>query len=127
MKKKLLIIIIMITALVLSYLSTKTIFLGATPKINPAFIVGLINIPGNIAQNVSRPTIPKLSDSAPLKQLSPGVYAGERNDIQVFEYRESEIDYVKVTITTVSGKTYTINYPKQYQPSIKELNYLKNQ
>ena len=73
----------MITALVLSYLSTKTIFLGATPKINPAFIVGLINIPGNIAQNVSRPTIPKLSDSAPLKQLSPGVYAGERNDIQV--------------------------------------------
>jgi len=117
----------MVAALTLSHLSTKTIFLGATPHFNWTFIANIINRPDNIAQNVSRPTIPKLSDSAPLKQLSPGVYAGERNNIRIFEYKENEIDYIKVTIITVSGKKYTINYPKQYQPSQSEIDYLKNQ
>ncbi len=56
---------------------------------------------------------------APLKKVSQGVYAGETDNIQVYEIRSNEIDYLEYTFN-VNGKEIKIKVPKDQQPPSQE-------
>lgn len=117
----------MLFAFGLSSYSIKTVFLGATPQINQKYIAKIMQIPGNLAKESTRKQIAKISGSMPLPQIAPGVYAGEHNNIASFRYKLDEIEWVKVTVISNSGKTLTINYPKGSEPDSSEIEYLKSQ
>lgn len=53
--------------------------------------------------------------TTPLTQLSQGVYAGEENDIKVFEVRIGEMEYLEYTFN-IKGKEVKIKVPKGQQP-----------
>lgn len=53
--------------------------------------------------------------SAPLQRVSQGVYAGERNNIQVYEIKSNEIEYLVYTFT-INGKETKIKVPKDQEP-----------
>lgn len=55
----------------------------------------------------------------PLKKVSQGVYAGEKNNIQVYEVRMNEIDYLEYKFN-VNGKEVKIKVPKDQQPPSQE-------
>lgn len=57
--------------------------------------------------------------SAPVKKVSQGVYAGERNDIKVYEVRSDEIEYLEYTFN-VKGKEVKVKVPKDQQPPSQE-------
>lgn len=57
---------------------------------------------------------------APLKKVSSGVYAGEKNNVQVYEVRSNEIDYLEYTFT-VNGKEIKIKVPKDQQPPSQDV------
>lgn len=62
--------------------------------------------------------------SAPLQRVSQGVYAGEKNNIKVYEVRTGEIDYLEYTFI-VNGKEIKIKVPKnQTKPTQAEMEAL---
>lgn len=133
------------TAFVLSNFSIKNVFLADSPKINPnvgknmiakidnfwsktssliAFNGGLFNFFGStynstgLIKDLPAKTLDALN--APLHKVSQGVYAGEKNDIQVIEIRSNEIDYLEYTFN-VNGKEIKIKVPKDQQPPSQEV------
>lgn len=62
--------------------------------------------------------------TATLSKVSQGVYAGEKNNIQVYEIRTNEIEYLEYTFT-VKGKEIKIKVPKdQTKPTQAEMETL---
>ena len=58
--------------------------------------------------------------NSPLQQVSKGVYAGEKNDIKVYEIRTGEIEYLEYTFN-VNGKEIKIKVPKDQEPPSQEV------
>lgn len=57
--------------------------------------------------------------SAPVKKVSQGVYAGEKNDTKVYEVRSDEIEYLEQAFS-VNGKEIKIKVPKGQEPPSQE-------
>lgn len=68
--------------------------------------------------NVPREIVDALT--APLTKVGQGVYAGERNNIHVYEIRSDEIDYLEYTFI-IKGKEIKIKVPKDQQPPTQEV------
>ena len=49
--------------------------------------------------------------SIPLTKISQGIYAGERNDMKVYQIKMNEIEYLEYTFN-VNGKEIKIKVPK---------------
>lgn len=145
-------------AYLISSFSTKNIFLGNSPKINPyagqnmmakvrlfwskttslvAFKSGssssgnstsskggLFNFSGNSTSSFAfvkdLPQNTQEAISAPLNKVSQGVYAGEKNDIKVFEVRIGELEYLEYTFI-IDGKEKKIKVPKGQEPPSQEV------
>jgi hypothetical protein len=58
--------------------------------------------------------------SAPLTKVSQGVYAGEKNDIKIYEIRTGEIEYIPYTYN-INGTEKKINVPKGQEPPSQEV------
>lgn len=58
--------------------------------------------------------------SVPLHKISQGVYAGEKNNIKVYEIRIDEIEYLEYTFN-VKGKEIKIKVPKGQAPPSQEV------
>ena len=58
--------------------------------------------------------------NAPLKKVSQGVYAGEMNNIKVYEIRTGELEYLEYTFN-VNGKEVKIKVPKGQEPPSQEV------
>lgn len=139
MKKYLKIVIVLILAFVIADLSSKNVFIAGTPRINPFLIARINNLfspgstatPSNIASNQpvgSQTGVIKQTDlpqqvvqalNTPLKPVSKGVYAGEKNNIKVYEFRQDEIDWVEYTFM-VNGKEIKIKAPKGQKSPTQE-------
>lgn len=121
-------------AFVISDFGVKNIFIANSPKINPyagqnmiakvnnttskmmAFAGGLFNFSGTksgLIKDLPQQTLNAMN--APLKQVSQGVYAAEQNNINVYEIRTNEIDYLVYTFT-IKGKEIKIKVPKDQKP-----------
>ncbi len=57
---------------------------------------------------------------APLKKVSQGVYAGEKNGYKIYEIRTGEIEYIEYTFN-VNGKEVKIKVPKGEEPPSQEV------
>lgn len=125
------ILVVMALAFFIADLSSKTVFLAKTPKINPNFIARLNNIfpKKNKEETIALPVMVKRREelpsaiteslNMPLKPVSKGVYAGEKNNINVYEFRQDEIDWVEYTFV-INGKEMKIKVPKGQTPPKKE-------
>ena len=116
-------------AYLISYFSIKNIFLAESPKINPFFpqnmMVGNVAQPTNqtpvTTQNInSLPQDVVEALNTPLKKVSQGVYAGQKNNIKVYEIRTGELEYFEYTFN-VNGKEIKINVPKGQPPPSQEV------
>ena len=58
--------------------------------------------------------------NTPLTKVSQGVYAGEKNNIRVYEIRTNEIEYLEYTFN-INGKEVKIKVPKDQQPPSQEV------
>ena len=58
--------------------------------------------------------------NVPLTKVSQGVYAGEKNNIKVYEIRTNEIEYLQYTFN-VNGKEIKIKVPKGQEPPSQEV------
>lgn len=139
--KYLKIVLLLGAAFIISDFSIKNVFLANSPSINPyagqnmmakvsslwsntklnliALSGGLFNFSGTagnssgLIKDLPQKTLDAMN--APLKKVSQGVYAGERNNIQVYEIRSNEINYLVYTFT-INGKEVKIKVPKDQQP-----------
>ncbi len=57
--------------------------------------------------------------TVPLKKVSQGVYAGEKNNIKVYKIKMNEIDYLEYTFN-IKGKEIKVKVPKGEQPPTQE-------
>lgn len=120
------IIVSMILAFVISRLSSQTIFIANTPRINRNFIAKVINFPGNIIQNyLSNQTQKNVSQTASsmtntlerlpvsaMKQISQGTYAYENAQDNVVYIRITDKANYEERIITVNGKPIKLRFPK---------------
>lgn len=130
--KYLKIILVLGAAFIVCDFSVKNLFLANSPKFNPYAVqnmtakanslwsktANLIAFKSNNSSTGLIKVLPKATLnalSAPLFQVSQGVYAGERNGIKVYEIRSNEITYVVYTFT-VNRKPVTIKVPKGQNP-----------
>jgi len=116
-------------AFLISDFSIKNVFLAKSPKINLSFVqnmmVRYITQPANqtsvSVQNInSLPQDVVEALNAPLKKVSQGVYAGEMNNIKVYEIRTGELEYLEYTFN-VNGKEVKIKVPKGQEPPSQEV------
>lgn len=80
------------------------------PASSPVVAFNLNNAPKDVVDALS----------APLTEVSQGVYAGEKNNIKVYEIRTGEIEYLEYTFN-VNGKEIKIKVPKDQQPPSQEV------
>lgn len=78
-----------------------------------------VNKTPTISKGVSK-EVHQILKSVPLKKISQGVYAGERNNIKVYEIRMDEIEYFEYTFN-VNEKEIKINVPKEQEPPSQDL------
>ena len=111
-------------AYIISNFFIKNIFLANSPKLNPFFVQNMFAkktiTPNNntYSQNIEEAL------NVPLKKVSQGVYAGEKNNIKVFEIRTGELEYLEYTFK-VNGKEVKIKVPKgQEAPSPEVMDVL---
>lgn len=107
-------------AYIVSNFFIKNIFLADSPKLNPFFVQNMFAkktiTPNNntYSQNIEEAL------NAPLKKVSQGVYAGEKNNIKVFEIRTGELEYLEYTFN-VNGKMVKIKVPKGQEAPSQEV------
>lgn len=141
-KKKLLFIVLSLgIAFGISQLSSGTVFIAHSPKINPSFISQVFNKISNYSQFAKNPTQPTQTPSSTpsnilsesktnqllttidklgFKKIQTGVYAAEQNNIVYYKVVEGEVDWDQIILTTKSGNKVVLRYPKG-QPPMKEL------
>jgi hypothetical protein len=135
-------------AYLISNFSIKNVFLGNSPRINPyagqnmiakatnlwskttsliAFKNPFTNSSSTGFQNggLNQASTSISSDVAealntPLSKVSQGVYAGEKNDVKVFEVRIGEIEYLEYTFN-IKGKEIKIKVPKGQDPPSQQV------
>lgn len=141
-KTQIKILVAMIAAFVLANVSSRTIFLSSTPKINHVFIAKVINLPGTILHytqstlarlmqpstsnqttNNQFASLPKFQkgnnmqtvpDSL-LKPITKGVYAGEtitNNNEKVVYIRVTKDAEIEERVIDYNGQKITIRAPK---------------
>jgi hypothetical protein len=134
--KYLKIVLLLGVAFVISDFSVKNVFLANSPKINPYAGQNMIakinstwskatslvafknpNKSSGLIEDLPKTTLDAMK--APLNKISQGVYAGERNNIQVYEIKSNEIEYLVYTFT-INGKETKIKVPKDQQPPSQE-------
>jgi len=148
-KKYLKIFLLLGGAFLLSIFFIKNIFLANSPRFNPFFAQNLqAKVSSFFSKTTSffafknrQPSAvsTKASDQNPtsftfnsppsdvkdalntsLSKISQGVYAGEKNNIKVYEVRTNEIEYLEYTFN-VNGKEIKIKVPKDQQPPSQEV------
>ena len=74
-----------------------------------------------VAQTGLSPLSQEIEDAlaTPLKEISQGIYAGEKDSYQVYEVKVDEIDSTVYTFN-VNGKQIKIRVPKDKQPPTQE-------
>ncbi len=147
MKTNIKIITLIVIAYIVSVIAIKNIFLASSPKINPHFAQNLITninfywsktsnffafkkqvIPTTqpVAQKSDIIKINSLSVeikealNTPLSKVSKGIYAGEKNDYKVFEFKTGEIEYLEY-IFNIKGKEIKIKVPKGLEPPSQQV------
>lgn len=146
-KKYLKLTVLMFAAYMVVNFSMNNVFLANTPKINPFAMKNIQNKASNFFVGTSEfiASINPLKRSstyggtevanssanskeeiagalaAPLTQMSQGVYAGEKNDIKVFEVRTDEIgnEFREYTFN-INGKEVKIKVPNSQEPPTED-------
>ena len=125
------IILSMVIALVIAQLSTRTIFMANTPRINKIFIAKLIKLPQSvlkstqefIAKNSNKNTVPStasLNNNLPqnnipvsaMKEVSKGIYAKEDTENNVFYIHITKDMEFEEKILNYNGKQIKLRFPK---------------
>lgn len=123
-------------AFVISDFSIKNVFWANSPKLNPyagqnmmakinstwskaTSLIAFKNLKNSSGLIKDLPKATQDAMNAPLNKVSQGVYAGERNNIQVYEIKSNEIEYLVYTFT-INGKETKIKVPKDQQPPSQE-------
>ena len=137
MKKYIKIFLALVIAFTAIYGLSKSVFLANSPRINPQFLTqsslflkNLTAKKSGIIYNSSKSkpfvqakdqlsTSVKEALDASLKETSKGVYAGEKNNIKIYKFKQSEIEWIEYTFT-VNGKQVKIKVPKDQEKPTQE-------
>ncbi|MDH7476335.1 MAG: hypothetical protein QHH09_02580 [Microgenomates group bacterium] len=125
MKKRIIIVLVIISSFFISSYFANNVFIAGTPKLNRNYLAKFFS--EQAVTEVAEKRVEAISadiseslDKTNLKQLSRGVYAGENKSLKVTKFVENEIEWEQMTIVTNSSKEVVLKYPSG-QPPLKEM------
>lgn len=117
----------MVFALVITLISSRSIFMANTPRINKSFIVKVIALPGVIIHNTGQfiasinfnkkiptSTVKKLQELpvSAMKKVSRETYAYYDTNNKIIYFRTTDYSNYEERTVTVNGEQVRIRFPK---------------